>query len=69
MTVEEMLAWVATASYEQLLRKHRFEPVGSRWFTEKPVYDAVNNRMAELRTGDATLHVAASKAIGWGEIG
>lgn len=32
MTEQEMREWINAASYEQLLAKWRFEPVGSPWF-------------------------------------
>jgi len=66
MTTDEMKKWIDAASYEELLRKWRFEPGGSPWFArEIGIYYA--NRMAEMRNskGGNDAHVAASKAIGW----
>lgn len=49
-------------SYEELLSRWRFAPVGDPWFQgETGQYWA--KRMAELR--DTTDHVAISKKIGW----
>lgn len=69
MTTDEMLAWVQTASYEDLLRKIRFEPIGSEWMSRDQVYKAIDDRMKALRNapGGNAIHVAASKKIGWGD--
>lgn len=58
--------WVNNASYEDLLRKHRLEPVGSPWFAEPELADAIFDRMKALRAtpGGHEEHVRASKAIG-----
>lgn len=32
MTEEEMMLWLDTATYPQLLRRWRFESLGSNWF-------------------------------------
>ena len=67
MTEEEMLRWVEGASYEQLLRKQRFEPIGSPWFITESVAERIFARMAELRAapGGREEAVRASKAVGW----
>jgi len=52
-------------SYEQLLSKWRFAPVGDQWF-QGETGDYWGNRMKELRNSDGNdRHVQASKNIGW----
>lgn len=63
MNKEQMLAWVESASYEDLMRLRRFEPVGSPWFVTDEVYAAIQTRMALLYTPEE--HTRASKAIGY----
>lgn len=49
-------------SYDELLRKWRFAPVGDPWFTgETGQY--WKERMNDLRA--TTDHAAASKRVGW----
>jgi hypothetical protein len=65
MTEEEMMRWIDTASYVQLLEKWRNEEVGSPWFSGE-----VGTHFSEAfrRLRDATpdgQRVAASKQIGW----
>ena len=58
-------AWIDGASYEDLLSRWRFAPIGSEWFQgETGAY--YQHVMAERRkqVGDAE-HVRASKSIGW----
>ena len=57
-------AHIAGLSYEGLLRKWRFAPVGDPWF-QGETGDYWSKRMAELRDAGAD-HVGASKALGWG---
>ena len=59
---EENKKHIDNMSYEELLRRWRFAPVGDPWFQgETGKY--WGDRMAELRkTSD---HVGASKRIGW----
>jgi phage terminase large subunit-like protein len=64
MTKETMLAWIATASYEQLLRRWRSDPVGSPWF-QGEVAKRFEERMVELRNANPDEAVRASKSIGW----
>lgn len=57
--------WIDNASYEELLRKWRFEPIGSPWFQGelgKYFEDAFFKKRAEL---DDSKKVAASKSVGW----
>ncbi len=66
MTHDEMLRWIDTASYEQLLRKWRFAEVGDEWFTGDigAHFSAMlSKRRAEIGPGAAA---AASKSVGWG---
>lgn len=65
MTKEEKLAWIKNASYTDLLRKWRFEPMGSEWFLGE-IGLAYNNAIGQKRreVGDEA-HTAASKEIGW----
>lgn len=60
---EEQKAWIDGASYEDLLRKWRFAPVGSPWFIgEVGIY--YGKVMAKKRSQEV-YPGAASKAIGW----
>lgn len=60
-----MKQWIDNASYEQLLSRWRFAPIGSPWFVGE-VGDYYVEKMGEKRreVGGAA-HVKASKAIGW----
>ena len=61
---EKNRAYIDGLSYETLLSRWRFAPMGDPWFQgETGFYWSV--RMAELRTKGAD-HVGASKQIGWG---
>jgi hypothetical protein len=51
-------------SYEELLSRWRFAPVGDKWF-QGETGDYWSKRMKELRESDNTAHVMASKNIGW----
>ena len=66
MTVAQMKKWIDQSSYEGLLSKWRFAPVGDPFFTTPEVAAYYQQRMAEKReaVGDGG-HVAASKSIGW----
>ena len=50
-------------SYEQLLSRWRFAPIGDRMF-QGETGDYWRKRMTELKNSGAD-HVAASKRIGW----
>lgn len=65
MTMEQMKAWIDSASYESLLSRWRFAPAGSPWF-QGEMGDYFANAMKKKReeVGDAE-HVRASKNIGW----
>jgi len=64
MTPEQQ-TWIDNASYEDLLRKVRFDPSGSEWFvTDVGEYflKTMAEHKKEVGPGAA---VAASKRIGW----
>mgnify|MGYP003394873402 CR=1 FL=1 len=65
MTSEEK-AWIDGATYEQLLSRWRFQPVGtSTWFTgETGEYFATVMKTKRAEVGNAE-HVRASKHLGW----
>lgn len=61
---EENKKHIDSLTYEGLLSKWRFAPVGDEWFQgETGTY--WGKRMAELRSADPGDAVRASKAIGW----
>ena len=64
MTAEEK-KWIDGASYEQLLRRWRFDTLGSKWFNgETFVY--YKDRMDGLRIEiGAEEHARISKKVGW----
>ena len=57
---------IDSMSYEELLRRYRFAPVGDTWF-EGATGDYWGKRMRDLRSrpGGEDEHVQASKSIGW----
>jgi len=65
MDKEQMKEWIDKASYEQLLKKWRFEPPGSPWFQGEvgEHYAKVMSRKKQEIGVDAA--VAASKEVGW----
>lgn len=65
LTEREMLAWIKTASYEDLLRKWRTEPIGSPWFRED-VGACFEKAFARARGKLSVEEVAEiSKRVGW----
>ena len=56
--------WIDNASYEELLRKWRFAPVGDPWF-QGELGEYYAKVLAAKRDADQGEHVRASKAIGW----
>ena len=60
----ERKAYIDSLSYDALLSRWRFAPVGDQWFTDESG-QYWSDRMAELRKQDNLIHVAASKKIGW----
>jgi hypothetical protein len=55
--------YIDSLSYEDLLRRWRFTPVGDTWF-QGETGDYWGKRMEELRS--TVDHVSISKKIGWG---
>lgn len=67
MNEQEMIKWIRTASYEDLLRKWRYEQPGSPWF-KGAVGDAYNKRMRKCRESmplDKAIEI--SKRVGWSQ--
>lgn len=67
----ENKAYIDSLSYESLLSRWRFAPVGDPWFQDdqsgEPQTGAYwGKRMAELRSQDENGAVQASKNVGWG---
>lgn len=65
MTAEEK-KWIDEAAVIDLLRKWRFEPLGSNYFTadiERAEY--FKKVMTEKRNADPSGWTRASKALGW----
>ena len=65
MTDAERKSWIDAASYQELLRKWRFEPSGSPWLSgELGQYyrDVMFGKRDEIPPDE---QVAASKAVGW----
>lgn len=61
---EQDKKWIDGATYESLLARWRFAPVGARMFQgETGEYYAMV--MAQKRDADPEGHVRASKNIGW----
>ena len=60
----EQKKWIDGASYEDLLRRNRFAPVGDPIF-QGECGDYFLKVMAERQAADPAGHVAASKQIGW----
>jgi hypothetical protein len=65
MTTEQMIQWIDNASYEQLLTKWRFSPIGDPFFVGE-VGEHFKNVMAKKRNELGNDEAAeASKRIGW----
>jgi hypothetical protein len=65
MTPEKMKAWIDNATYEQLLSKWRYEPIGSPWFAGelgKYYSDVMKKRREEISDEEK---IATSKKVGW----
>lgn len=64
MSKDDMKKWIDSVSYEELLRKWRFAPVGDPFF-QGEMGDYYKQKMKKRREqiGDAG-HTAASKSIG-----
>lgn len=63
MTTEEMIAWIDQASYEDLLRKWRFAPIGDPFFLDQQVQLHYVESMGSK--GKSVDTAAASKRVGW----
>ncbi len=64
MTTEQK-TWIDNATYEQLLHKNRFAPIGDPiMMDEAGAYFMAALRKKRAEVGDAA-HVRASKSIGW----
>lgn len=57
--------WIDSASYEQLLEKWRFAPVGDPMF-QGDTGDYYSDVMSQKKS--KCDHVQASKNIGWGKV-
>lgn len=60
----EQKAWIDAATYEQLLRKWRFSPMGDPMF-QGDSGDYYQERMTQLKAADPDGAIQASKNIGW----
>lgn len=66
LTDQMMLDWIESATYEQLLQKWRFEPIGSPWFADTAVSDAFSAKFIKLRDEISDEErIGASKRVGW----
>jgi hypothetical protein len=63
----KMIAWIDQASYTELLSRWRFGAAGDPIFIGD-VGRHFEARMSELKRADPAGAVAASKAIGWGNV-
>lgn len=65
MTNAEMKEWIDNASYEELLMKNRFAPIGDKFFAGEigKYYMSAMNQKKEM-VGQENA-VKASKKIGW----
>lgn len=55
---------IDSLSYEALLSRWRFAPVGDTWF-QGETGDYWGKRLAELRNKNPTAAVQTSKTLGW----
>jgi len=62
---QNMKDWIDNASYEELLSKWRFAPIGDLFF-QGEIGNYYSKKMAEKRKEmDISEHVKISKNIGW----
>jgi hypothetical protein len=61
---KEQKDWIDNASYEQLLRKWRFAPLGDKMF-QGVVGDYYAMVMSKKRSEDEDAAIQSSKRIGW----
>ena len=64
MDETQMKAWIDSASYEELLRRWRFAPVGDPMF-QGDIGKYYSDTMFRQRDANPGEHVRASKSIGW----
>ena len=64
MSQKAMMEWIDNASYEDLLTKLRFAPVGDPFFMGE-VGDYFMAVMTKRRDADLAEHTRVSKKIGW----
>ena len=62
---EEIKQAIDALSLEQLLREHRFSPLGDQRY-QGPEGDYRVARLNALRLSDPQGYAAASKKVGWG---
>ena len=65
MTEQQMLDWVANASYLQLLSKMRFAPIGDPFFVNPAAYSAFTKRMSDFEAEDPGIRARTSKQLSW----
>ena len=65
MTEVQMLAWVESASYLQLLSKMRFAPIGDPHFVNEIVYAAIKSKMTQIEAEDPGIRTRTSKQLDW----
>lgn len=65
MNENEMIEWIDNASMEELIRKIRFEPIGSPWFQGKVGLHF--NKVYRKRRAETPVEEwrAISKKVGW----
>jgi hypothetical protein len=64
MTKEQMKEWIDNASYEELLAKWRFSPVGDPFF-QGEVGDYFTKKIITKRATNPEEHTRVSKKLGW----
>ncbi len=63
-SIEEMKAWIDSASYESLLQRWRFSPVGSPWFQGEIGLHYATIMAEKSKKTPVGERVRASKSIG-----
>ena len=62
---DEKKAEIDAMTYQEMLAKWRFAPLGAPLFQTGPVADYFAERMSRLKAENPGGAVAASKALGW----
>ena len=65
MTDDELIAWINTASLEELLRKWRFHPPGSTLFCGRVGAHYAKTMASRRDEAGPEAWTAASKRVGW----